>query len=372
MAGRQLEGTERRQQRSAMLRRGYAPEHLLDERDSGPQWTVLHEEGGGQCRTASSHGFVAAKRGALRSTDEVVLLTNESGHGRGGLEKRCEPVSMSLCDGFGVGQLLTGEHLHADEHRQPTSRVDDEQALVDEFGEQVLDERSVFTALDDVVCRLDGESTLEHRQLCENPLLEWSEQLPAPSQRGAQRSLPLVDVVRVAAQNLEPAGHPFEQGDRRQQATTGGREFDSQRKTIEQLDQLAHLGGERVQFEPHARLSGALGEEFDRLVAREHIEGVEMLAVQPEWGAAGHQHVESRGHVEPVGDRVGAECAQLLEVVEDQQRVASSLEATSDLLDGICSQGHTECATHRAREAFGRTNVGQGHEGDSLELGVEA
>ena len=153
-------------------------------------------------------------------------------------------------------------------------------------------------------------------------MLPLAQQVVAPGDRGPQRVLALVGVLRAAGQQRQPLVEPAQQRLGRERPHPRRRELDRERQAVEPgADLRDGLGVLLGDPEVGRRRLGPLGEERDRVRRPELGDAVGLLAVEAERRAAGGQQLQA-GRLGQAGSTSGRRRRQhLLEVVEHEQEL---------------------------------------------------
>ncbi len=200
----------------------------------------------------------------------------------------------------------------------------------------------------DSLGRLDRAAALEHAHPSQQRLLIGAKQRIAPAQRLVQGLLMGQLVAALRARGRQALADLRQHLVRRKQVAIGGHQLDRQRDAAKADAQLGHrrsvLGGERKIGLNHLR---AHQKERDRRVAHQPIERrqprrvgqrqrrhrEDLLAGKPELGLAGQQDLQPRRRGQQALDQRGG-LDQLLEIIEDQQRLARGRWACSASTSG--------------------------------------
>jgi hypothetical protein len=219
------------------------------------------------------------------------------------------------------------------------------EALVDERGDSV--ERVDAEVVVGVADRLDGfecAATLEDSEPPEEALFVFVEEVVAPVDGGAERSLARGEVLRTAGEKAKAVLEPVENGLRGKMRDTGRRELYGEGQAVEAAADGGD--GEGVGFgEGEIGLEGAraVGEELNRFVGgyavgREVRQGTNrvvigedgregkgrdgeiVLAGNAQQLATGDEHLEVGRGLQQVGNVRGS-FQHLLEVVEEEEQM---------------------------------------------------
>jgi hypothetical protein len=266
-------------------------------------------------------------------------------------------------------QLVEPELADADQHAEAPLRaalgVGGEQGLVDQRFQDVEQPRRarVVPEVDHGLGRLQGEPAAEGSALGERGALGGVQRLPRRLQRAAQGGRLARDARR--REQLEALGHAREQLRRRQGAQPRRAQLDGQRQPVELAHQRGHgaaLLGVGLEVAPHQ--ARALHEELEglrglrvagRLRQRQRPEVEERLARHAQALPRGDQERDRRGVVEPAAHGGRRQVGDLLEVVEDHQRVAHARKRGTDgagRAGGVTgsAQRNIERARHRGAQ----------------------
>ncbi len=216
-------------------------------------------------------------------------------------ELACETGSLEPFDGVLANRL---EHPVA-----PIVRSPDETA--------VAEPRQRFALPADDLDGVGREAARERAEAREQRLLDRAQQVVAPADRRAQRSLPLRDVAGTSRADLEAAVERGEQLVGRQLSGSSGDELDRQRQAVEALADLRGEAGIRLAVgSPCTNDVQLLG-----LLRGERRHGSLVLAVHAQRRSARREHPHARRRLEDLGDK-GRGLEHLLEVVEQEQQLA--------------------------------------------------
>ncbi len=170
--------------------------------------------------------------------------------------------------------------------------------------------------------RLRGGIRRRTRRAAKQRLLLAQQQVVAPLDRGAQRPLALVQILRAAGEEVQPLVEAAQERGRWKRAHAGRGELDRERQALEPDADLGD-GGRVLARQDELVDGGArpLAEEADRLAQRQRPNGV--AAVRPRGEAASCSSRASSGPVTSASRpaSTGAAASDLLEVVEHQQHL---------------------------------------------------
>ncbi len=185
--------------------------------------------------------------------------------------------------------------------------------------------------------RLERPAAREHAEPREEAPLDLREQVVAPRDGAAERSLALGQVACPATEVQAPV-EPVQDLAGRQDPHARRGELQREGQAAEPFRDRAH-GGERVVAEREVRSVGScpVEEQGRALVGVERRHVVGPLAADPEQLAARHEHMHLWRSPDETGNQIGHRGQQLLEVVEHEQGRALA-EVTPERL-ARCSLG---------------------------------
>ena len=204
-----------------------------------------------------------------------------------------------------IAQLFECELFDRPQHEEAPVLAVPQEVLVDQRLEDIE------LCGTDGFRRLELEAPGEHGQPRKQGLLTGGEELVAPLDGPAQRSLPLRCVVRAGRQQVQAPTEALEDLVRCEDLHARGSKLERQRKALEALGNLTHC---RIGLEVRLQLPCALSEECRCVVERKRRHGELLFGSDIE--AASARGEDAR--IEPEDDVRGVR-EELLEVVEHKQ-----------------------------------------------------
>ena len=238
--------------------------------------------------------------------------------------------------------------------------VGTDEALVDERAEGV--EISAAHLLD----RLERASPDEDGQAAEQRPLVVVEELDAPADRVAQRSMPGGRIARPRGEELEAVLQTSEHRRRGQQLDPRRGQLDRERQAVELVADLRDRGQVGlVRLEVRTHLARPLEEHADGGLARERARAELLLPGDAQPCAARHGDLQARARGDDRRER-GRGFDDLLEVVDDEQQPAAVEVGDEALLEVALDVEEPERPRDRADDEAGVADRLERHEDDAV------